>query len=455
MGSDEIKIECDCGYVVRIPANQIESTEACINCGAVLDMTRISTTEPIPAPTTIPQTPQPAKTSRNPFEDPDEVHEFTQVPDDTSDPSAFTRTPNRDVNPFEDPDEVHEFTQAPDDTSVPSAITPTPNRDVNPFEDPDDDPSPFADDSSDLASDADNPKSYADATPKTDPSKLRSFTDAEHKNAYRGVEKEELCPRCGNPYRGDWDKRETIEGEMCYICSNQAVDGVPLRLQTEQKKKEEEGVLTPMGDLNKKPPNPYEENTSLFNTDSPKFRMFVAMLGLATIVVAIYMWQIDDFETWEERHSKPYEEPIDAFQEEVRPERLPAWASLALSIMNLVGAYVTWFLGTYAILTFRNKLPKEDFTSNALVIGFIQIVITIFLGAGFLTLGLFDDPTYSAIFRAMLYFFVLGVVIITYRKYFDFGIIDFWLFGIFLGISYWFVQMVMMFFKWGLATIVV
>ena len=66
--------------------------------------------------------------------------------------------------------------------------------------------------------------------PAPDASLIRSYEDPEHSNAYQDVQNAEACPKCGNPYRGDWDK-QNINGEaMCYICSSQATEQIPERI---------------------------------------------------------------------------------------------------------------------------------------------------------------------------------------------------------------------------------
>jgi hypothetical protein len=421
MSSEFVKIECDCGYTVSVPADQFEKTEACINCGATLDKTRISTKKQ--------EEPQPAVA---------QTHKAT--------------TPEK--SPFEDSDGPEDFTVVPDDTREPSAFIPTPDRDVNPFEDPDEEPSPFADDAADLASEADNPKSYTDDTPKSDPSKIRKFTDAEHKNAYRGVEKEEKCPRCGNVYRGDWDKRDTIEGEMCFICSNQAVDGVPLRLQTERKKKEEaekEGVLAPMGELRKKPQDSMEESDSFFNTNSPRFKMFVAILGFATILLTIFMISTDDFETWNERHS---DEPAVVEVDETPPVELPAWVAVVLWAWNVVAALATTFLSIYLVLYIRNKLPHDDFVRNAVMIGAVTLLVVVFVTVTVLIFGIFGDPLTRIVFGTFVLFAGFMLFCFVLMNLLDFGVVDILLLALMAGLVQVFVQSISMFFKWGLASIV-
>jgi len=43
---------------------------------------------------------------------------------------------------------------------------------------------------------------------------------------------DDRCSRCGRDLRGDWDRIETAAGVMCYVCSNQAADGIPERLKS-------------------------------------------------------------------------------------------------------------------------------------------------------------------------------------------------------------------------------
>ncbi len=44
---------------------------------------------------------------------------------------------------------------------------------------------------------------------------------------------DETCSRCGTELRGEWDRMETAAGVLCYVCSNQATDGVPERLKAQ------------------------------------------------------------------------------------------------------------------------------------------------------------------------------------------------------------------------------
>jgi hypothetical protein len=44
---------------------------------------------------------------------------------------------------------------------------------------------------------------------------------------------DETCSQCGRELRGEWDRMETAAGVLCYLCSNQATDGLPERLKTQ------------------------------------------------------------------------------------------------------------------------------------------------------------------------------------------------------------------------------
>jgi len=456
MSSDLIHIECACGYTVSIPASQLDSTEACINCGADLDKSQLRPQKPTPSASIPVPMPAKAQIARNPFEDPDEEDSFVPVADDTQEPSAFAQTPGRDVGPPKDFEGTESFVPSMHEAKeTPAASAPV--KETNPFEDPNEPPNSFGDDSAALASEADVPKNYSDPTPKTDPSKIRTFTDAEHKNAYRGVEKEEKCPRCGNVYRGDWDKRETVAGDMCFICSNQASDGVPLRLQTEEKKRNaEDGVLTPMAELKKRRAEIEEEKPGWIDTDSPRFKMVIAMVGVFMILFTIYMVATDDFQTYSERMAERQNGgSVEVTQEEVQSDDLPAWITAIIIGGRIFGAFLSSFLAIYLVLYTTNRLPNDDVIKDTIVILFPMVLISMMYSVIWFGRLFFDDPLMQTIFLGM-FIGPLGMIAacMILMRFLDFRIRDFiylWVFSFFANTFVWVLSM---FFEWGIASIV-
>ncbi|MFP6616382.1 MAG: hypothetical protein VCB26_08260, partial [Candidatus Hydrogenedentota bacterium] len=302
--ADGFYITCGCGYELYIPEADVGTEQECINCGADLD--------------THPSAVSAEKDSaKEDIVAPPEVSSFVEAAHSPyADPAVS--------GPFEDDDE----SEVPAPQSAASQ--------TEPEEPPDYAASIFEDDS-------DKAEEDAQTENKPDPSKIRTYHDPEHTAAYQGSTETETCPRCGNVYRGEWDK-QLIDGEtICYICSNQATEGLPERLKQDR-------AVAPnpvtqgqnwSGSVTAEiPEGPIEEKFWLFSPESDEFRIMIYVLAFGMIFVTILLVIFGDFSPPTPSDQPIAELPIEA---EAQPE-MSAWATAVYWSWRLFIMFVGQFM---------------------------------------------------------------------------------------------------------------
>ncbi|MFP6581989.1 MAG: hypothetical protein VCD00_05465 [Candidatus Hydrogenedentota bacterium] len=332
--SNDGYITCECGYEMFLPKERIGRRVECIHCGAMID-----TSQNKPGPRTVP--------------------EF-----DTSSPkSDRIETPSLSSSPFEDGDE-EDLRPSVSYSAIPKA---TPEIQ----DEPQYNPSAFEDD--------DEEEVDADAPPAPDASLIRSYEDPEHSNAYQNVQNAETCPKCGNPYRGDWDK-QNINGEaMCYICSSQATETIPDRILN--KPTVAPDPVTAMkdwtGSVNAEiPEGPMEEIPWFRDPESKGFRHMIYWMAFSVIAVTVIAVITMGFEGPPTAPSSPI--VADPNASEQLP-MLPQWATITYWIMVAGMRVAGLFLSFYLVLSLTNRLPSGDWKGDCITIGFC--VFCLFIGS--------------------------------------------------------------------------
>lgn len=392
--SEDGYITCECGYEIFLPKERAGRTIECLLCGAMID-----TSQNIPGPRS--------------------VAEF-----DTSPPKPDRiDTPSETASPFEDDD-------AEERPSV--SYSPIPQAAAEAPDEPQYNPSAFEDD--------DEEELDTNAPPAPDSSLIRSYEDPEHSNAYQDVQNAEACPKCGNPYRGDWDK-QNINGEvMCYICSSQATESIPERILNK-------GAVAPdpvtaqkdwTGSVNAEiPTGPIEETFWLWDPESDRFKNMVRWLAIGLLSITILAIFTTDYSPVPQAPSSPG--LVDEAQAEELPT-LPRWATLSFWIIVGVMGFLGQFLSIYAVLYMTNRLPNGDFIGDVISIGYAMFWFTLVSIAFFAVAGVVSPMMMGSILMmlvAVVFGFILIVVAINML---DFRIRDFFYLAIVTGPVYGFIS---------------
>ncbi|MFP6596286.1 MAG: hypothetical protein VCC01_02415 [Candidatus Hydrogenedentota bacterium] len=335
--ADGFYITCGCGYELYIPEADIGTEQECINCGADLD------THPSAVSTE-------KDSAKEDVLAPPEVSSFVEA-----EHSPYTGPTVS--SPFEDDDE----SEVPAPQSAASQ--------TEPEEPPDYAASIFEDDSDKAEEDA-----QTENTP--DPSKIRTYHDPEHTAAYQGSTETETCPRCGNVYRGEWDK-QLIDGEtICYICSNQATEGLPERLKQDR-------AVAPnpvtqgqnwSGSVTAEiPEGPIEERFWLFSPESDEFRIMIYVLAFGMVFVTILLVIFGDFSP-----PTPSDQPIAEVQTETEAQpELPAWATAIYWSWRMFIMFAGQFLSIYMVLSLTDRLPHGKIIKDFVIVGYTMLLLAV------------------------------------------------------------------------------
>lgn len=348
---DGFYITCECGYELYIPEADVGTEQECINCGAELDT----------HPSAVSAEKESAK------EDvvaPLEVSSFVD-----SEHSEY-KNPTAS-SPFEDDGE-------PD---APAPLTPQPVAPATPPLQPKDPPDYAA---SIFEDDSDEEEERLAAVNRPDPSLIRTYHDPEHTAAYQGNTETETCPRCGNVYRGDWDKQQIGGKTICYICSNQAVDGIPERLK--QKRPIAPNPVTQnqnwSASVNTEiPEGPVEEKFWLFDPESNEFRIMIYVLAFGMIILTLFLVVFTDMDmpSQSDQSIAEYESEagttIDG-EEVVEPE-LPGWATSIYWAWRVFIIFAGQFLSIYVVLMLTDRLPHGNIIKDFVVVGYTMLLLGI------------------------------------------------------------------------------
>jgi hypothetical protein len=292
--SEKLQITCVCGYENWVGPEHLGETISCAMCGADLavdeaaaagqfqsvDADEFAEDEPAPESPTNPPHRQPLP--------PDGVTLEERV-------EAQRKKRGRPLSPFdadEDEDGPPDMTQARSNAlAVPRQPKP---RVRNPFEADEPEPEkpsgsgPFT-----LApqSTAKSGVSYTELMDETRPKERRDRHVVVQTISPHDAPSGEKCSQCGREIRGSWDRFEVEKGVICYVCSNQAVQGVPERLKvqkTERRELSERDLVTgPIQEL------PIEDEPWYKDPESPEFKRVVWFLALFTLLLGAYFFFFD------------------------------------------------------------------------------------------------------------------------------------------------------------------
>lgn len=325
----EFNIECICGYIIHFSEKDRGTTQECQFCSAdvLLDPdTPINPPESPDTPLNLQTSTPPKKTYSSPFEDEDEPEVHSSLPIATH------------QTPYKKPDE-------------PTVANDSYAAVVSAFDDPD----------------APDEEGISD---KPDPDLLRSYEDPEHSNRYQKLDETQKCPRCGNPFRGNWDK-QTINGEdICYICSNQATEGQPERKaitkftatdhleegpkQYASLNRDAETVKGHAGGV---------EKFWLFNPESNEFRTMLYVLAFGTILITLFFVFTTDMDM-----SDQASQPVAQSTQDAPTAPLPFWARSIIAVWEIFCAIFS-LLGTiYILLRLSDRMPHDEWRRDLTLI---------------------------------------------------------------------------------------
>jgi cytochrome c-type biogenesis protein CcmH/NrfF len=412
--SDDLYITCECGYEIQVSPDALGTTLECINCGLDVEISE----EAARRHRTIHQ--PGVGTQRNTSRDSLDPEEEPSIPLAPFDPTA----PVASASAFEEPEDDSDVFGTHDPWKPEGA----PAR--SPFEDESETDEPIV------------------SEPQPTAPSPRIFTEVTEQGAHREVGEEEKCPRCGNPYRGDWDKQITEDGELCYICSNQATDKIPERLR-DGPRNIEENIPPPHGVVIQS-----EAGSSfwLLDPQSEGFRRMLWVLAVGTILLAVVLNYTDDYEPPNVRDAYITEAEAPAVDEAPPPE-LPGWANAIYWTWQVVAGMGGIFLTLYLALAFRGRLPHETIKGNVVVLGVTTLALSgvgFVLGAAYWWFG--GSPLLILIVMIGSVFSVFSTIIILMRLL-DFNIRDFIAAFLLFGFSQSVIQAIGMFIMWGLAAV--
>ena len=165
------------------------------------------------------------------------------------------------------------------------------------------------------------------------------------------------CPRCGQAFRGDWDRTRTAAGVLCQRCAHQ-YEPPPETAPEAPVYVNEDGPAPVM-----EPPDPDVEEAGV--SDREKHRKLAVFLGLAAAGMVVYALL-------------PLEAPVASLVAWLTPEppELPpgSWLERLVVLDTLVWlAYQ--FATLYIALYWCGLLPNEDTRSNLIAVGAMAVVL--------------------------------------------------------------------------------
>jgi hypothetical protein len=275
---------------------------------------------------------------------------------------------------------------------------------------------------------------------RPDPALLRVYTDPEHSSAYLNVQNAEKCSRCGNPYRGEWDKQVEGDKTICYICSNQATEKIPNRIL-------QRGAVAPNLDtarawdtsLNTQiPDGPIEEKFWLFDPESGPFRsmLYWMIAGLLLVTVASIIYSgLDAPSPSSSRSAGTVVVQDDGAVGALMPKagaepEMPQWAIVLVWLIIGLSGFVAQFFTFYAVLLLTNRLPHGEWKRDVMIIGLTEVAVTGIIVAN-LTVGYFLSAFLTGILGYMMSTVFFGFLwFITVINMLDFRIRDFFYFAV-------------------------
>lgn len=331
--SDRYDITCECDYTNRVPAHALGTTRACVNCSADLFI------DPEKAVAVVDKSDANHERRLRDAMAAGKSTEFVRRPDSSSS-SALS-----------EPDTAQP-TKSP--TQQPMANNPFADEDAEP------DDSPFA-------------------VPSAPPSRVEDVEPAPSRSRYveiptiSSLDKAsgETCASCGRTLRGQWDRVETPEGVVCYICSNQATEFIPERI----KDRPEVSLTNEPAVLYDVPERERTDNKTLFgiDTESEGFKRFILYIAFGTIALAFIVYLTGAFD------SPSVGTTQSAGGETGSDFQAPDWVGTAMLLWQFsITPFFAIFLALYFVLSMTANLPQDKFFQDAVYLSIFCAVFTVF-----------------------------------------------------------------------------
>lgn len=390
--SEKLRLTCVCGYENWIRPDQLGQTVECAMCGAdlVADEAAMS----------------------GHFDSPDaETIEDETAPESPTSPPHRQATPDdgltleerverarqqrgKPLSPFDADDD--EIGPPPRVESRIVAVPGQPRPRVrNPFEadEPQEEKRPGAGPFT-MAPDSRtrDGASYSDLMEETRPKEKRERHVAVPTISPHDAPSGEKCAECGRDIRGAWDRIETEKGVICYICSNQAVQGVPERVKTgttqRRELNERDLVVEPVEEE-------FEERVAWYkDTESLEFKRVIFFLAVLTLMLAGYFFFFDD--------GAPVatDTPDTASIPEVE---ITPFTGAVFQAWHIFSFVMSLFLGVYASLRMNDATPHGRLVADVLLIGAVCVPLAVFyFFAGAVSAFLSQIPMAGGIFVILI-----------------------------------------------------
>jgi len=196
---------------------------------------------------------------------------------------------------------------------------------------------------------------------------------------------EDHCDRCGRQFRGDWDRHDTVMGELCNICANlvdskaaetpkQATTAGPAPSILGDESGVEDELFRPRGRVDGEDGAISSASQPWFMQKYPKeSRILLWSLAILMIVLAIV------FSFVEEPVAPPAEDAErqeTAVQQQAEGELSPVPVYLAIPVSYLL-RLVAIGLPIFMALLIGDKLPYESWSANMLDVGLVSLGIAL------------------------------------------------------------------------------
>lgn len=178
----------------------------------------------------------------------------------------------------------------------------------------------------------------------------------------------DVCVRCGRPFRGEWDRRETVLGDMCNICGRLATEGEVLA----EARNFQEMPVSPDSYFPREPLGKAEreiEKVPSFAENQPVwFRRALWASALLVIFLAILFSQT----------TGPLPEVEHTPQELAEIEaNIPHAFKMFVFFSQGIFAWFGFLLALYVVLHVENRLPQDSVVGNVLSMLIPSFIITL------------------------------------------------------------------------------
>jgi hypothetical protein len=189
------------------------------------------------------------------------------------------------------------------------------------------------------------------------------------------------CARCGKPFRGDWDMRQTDEGVLCNICANRAHEhtgGEGSPLPTAAQRAEIEATIQENQEATvarqvaveqaKREEDARRIEKSFLGIPEDRMRR-AALLGAGVVLLLCFYYAF-----LAEPSAAPPPE-TEAAATAPQDQQLPAAVGYVVWGIGLAASLVAEFIALYMVLRWAKKLPNDVFRYDLVAVGLAAIII--------------------------------------------------------------------------------